>query len=195
MQKMLKVAAVIVLFPLVAGLVKGLIDQINGLDAASVPVYWGFAAYLLIHLFILEPLEFYKNTQRFLEYILGVFSPLFRVSYYIMPFWALVVLAAYFIAAAFLGSDNIRSIFYFLTTLVFTMHVVMVARLLRTDELREIFDYLFVIFIVFVLNVLFFSLNMRLYNPGFSVTAVTGEGLAFIKWSLAALADAASGGS
>jgi hypothetical protein len=177
--KIIKFLTVIALAPMVGGLVKGLISELAKHGDYAGTIAWGVGTYVTIHLFVYEPLEFYKGTQKFIQFVFGVFSPIFRVSYYILPFWAVAVLIGYAVCVRWLNYAYLMPMFYFMTGFFFAMHVVMVARILKTDELRQLFDYLFVIFIVLIMNILFFAINVWIYDPSFSISAVITDGWQF----------------
>lgn len=181
-HKLFKVIVVIVLLPLLVGFVKGLVTQINAFDISFIKsVYWGIASYLILHLFLFEPTDFYSSTQKFTQHIFGFLSPLFKVSYYIIPFWAIGVIGAYFLVCRLLGNIGILPVFYFLSGFVFTMHVVMVAAILRTEELKGFLDYLFVILVVIAINIFFLGLNLKLYNYDLSIAYIAKSGVIYIK--------------
>ena len=175
----IKLILVLVVFPIVIGFVRGLILQIQDLPPLySKAFYWSIASYLLFHIFLLEPLKFYKRTQKFIQIIFGFFSGLFKLSYYILPFWIVVIIGVYLVVCRTFKLDEITFLFFFLSGFFFSMHIVMVARILKVDELRKLIDYLFIIFIVIIINIFFLALNLKLYEPGFSVSAVGKEGVA-----------------
>jgi len=174
----IKLALILITFPILIGFVRGLVFQVHGLQPLYwKSLYWGIAGYLLFHIFLIEPLKFYKKTQSFIKIIFGFFSPLFKFSYYIIPFWIIVVICLYLVVCKILKLENINFLFFFLSGFLFSMHIVMVAKILKVDELRKLIDYLFIIFIVVIINIFFLSLNLKLYEPGFSVTQVGKEGI------------------
>lgn len=175
----IKLVCVIVVFPILIGFIKGLIAETFKLDSLFIKsLYWGITSYLLFHIFIFEPVKFYKKTQRFIRVILGFFSPVFRFSYYLIPFWIIVIISSYLLLVVFLKLENLRFLFFFLSGFAFTMHIVMVSKILKVDELRKIVDYLFIIFIVIIINIFLFALTLKLYSHSFSVSYVGKEGIA-----------------
>ena len=176
-HKFVQFVLVLAMVPLAVGFVYGLYTEAARLpNAHSSAFKWGAIAYLLIHLFVFEPLEFYKKTQQFMQYFLGFLSPVFKVSYYIIPFWGTAIMITYAVCKYGMGMALDMPTFYFLTAFSFLMHVVMVARILRTDELRAIIDYLFVILIVIIINIFFLSLNLKMYQRDFNIRKVATAG-------------------
>ena len=177
-HKVVKTLVIILLFPIIIGFAKGLILEVAQLKSFfSQSLYWGVASYLLFHIFISEPIKFYKNTQKFIQVIFSFFSPLFRLSYYILPFWSLMVMVGYFVVCKVFGLEEAKFLFFFLSGFTFTLHVVMVAKILKTDELKKIIDYLFIIFLMIIINIFFISLNLKLYDPSFSIQSVAQSGM------------------
>jgi len=174
----IKLVCVIVVFPILIGFIRGLIAETFKLDSLFVKsLYWGITSYLLFHIFIFEPVKFYKKTQRFIRVILGFFSPVFRFSYYLIPFWVIIIISSYILLVIFLKLEQLKFIFFFLSGFAFAMHIVMVSKFLKVDELRKIVDYLFIIFIVIIINIFLFALNLKLYVHSFSVACVGKEGI------------------
>ncbi len=175
----IKLVCVLIVFPILIGFIRGLIAETFKLDSLFVKsLYWGITSYLLFHIFIFEPVRFYKKTQRFIRVILGFFSPVFRFSYYLIPFWVIIIIASYLLFVTFLKLENLRFIFFFLSGFAFAMHIVMVSKILKVDELRKIVDYLFIIFIVVIINIFLFALTLKLYAHSFSVSYVGKKGIA-----------------
>ena len=162
----IKLAFLLITFPIVIGFVRGLILQIQDLKPLHwKSFYWGVSGYLLFHIFLIEPLKFYKGTQRFIQIIFGLFSPLFRLAYYVFPFWIIVVIGLYLVSSNIFKLEEITFLFFSLSGFIFSMHLVMVAKILKVDELRKVIDYLFIIFIVIIINIFFLALNLKLYEP------------------------------
>ncbi len=177
-SQFIKLVCIIGIFPIFVGFIKGLLFEIKELGALfHNSLYWGIASYLLLHIFLIEPLKFYKKTQRFLQVIFGFFSPLFRVSYYIIPFWIIILIILYLILCKVFEWEGVKFLFFFFSGFLFSMHIVCVAKILKVDELRRLVDYLFMILIVLIINVFFFAFNLKLYSSQFSVRNVGKEGI------------------
>ncbi|MFC1515004.1 hypothetical protein ACFL5X_03795 [Candidatus Omnitrophota bacterium] len=174
----IKLAVLILVFPLLVGFCRGLIAQTFALeDLFWKSLYWGVASYLLFHIFLIEPVKFYKKTQSSIQIVFGFFMPLLRVAYYIVPFWVLVLIGVYLVVYKVLKVEDIRFLFFFLSGFLFAMHLVMVAKLLKTDKPGKLIDYLFILFAVLIINIFFFAANCKLYEPEFSVSQVGREGI------------------
>ena len=174
----IKLVFVILIFPILIGFLRGLITEIFKLKAIYwKSFYWGLSVYLIFHIFLIEPLGFYKKTQRFIQIIFGFFLPLFRFSYYIIPFWIIITIGFYLILYKIFKLEDFKFIFFFLSGFLFSMHIVMVAKILKVDELRKLVDYLFIIFIVLIVNIFFLGLNLKFYEPSFSVANLGREGI------------------
>ncbi len=176
--QIIKLICVLIVLPVIIGFILGLISEITKLEGLfKTAFYWGVAGYLLFHIFLAEPVKFYKNTQKFIKIIFGFFSPLFKMAYYLIPFWIIVIIGFFVLFCKIFKFDNLYPVFFFLSGFLFTMHIVMVTKILKVDELRKIIDYLFIIFIVVIINIFFLSFNLKLYAQDFSVVTVGKEGL------------------
>lgn len=174
----IKLGFILFFLPVLAGLLKGLVSQIATLEAVfSKSLYWGIASYVLFHIFFVEPLKFYKKTQRFIQIIFGFFFPLFRLSYYVLPFWIIVLIGFYILVCKIFNLTKLVPLFFFLSGFLFTMHIILVAKILKVDELRKLIDYLFMIFMVLIINIFFFALNLKLYQTSLSIIAIGKEGI------------------
>ena len=176
--KAAKLLFVIVFLPFLVALAAAFIRETNSLSFLLFRTFYaGVAVYLLFHIFIYEPVKFYRRSQKLIEFVFSIFAPVFKVSYYIIPFWILVVLAAYFLLVVWLKIIFLLPFFFFLSGFVFTMHLVMVAKIMKTDKIGKVVDYLFLIFWVIAINLLFLSLNLQLYSEKFSFAVVVKTGI------------------
>ena len=176
--QIIKLVFIILVFPLLVGFSRGFIDQAFKLTQLYwKSLYWGIASYLLFHIFLIEPLGFYKKTQRSIQTIFGFFWPLLRVAYYIIPFWIVVLIGLYLLVHKVFKIEGVEFLFFYFSGFLFSMHILMVAKILKVDELRRLIDYLFILFVVLIINIFFFALNLKLYEPDFSVLQVGREGI------------------
>lgn len=174
----IKLIFVLGVFPLLVGFIRGLWFEVAKLEPSFYKsLYWGIGIYLILHIFLIEPLKFYKKTQRFIQVIFGFFSPLFKFSYYLIPFWVIVLIVFYILFCKIFKFKDLEVLFFFLSGFFFSMHIVCVAKILKVDELRKLIDYLFMISIVIIINVFFFAFNLKLYSPDFSLVKVAQEGI------------------
>ena len=177
--QLIKLLFIILVFPLVVGFIRGFIDQSFELSTLCCrSLYWGIACYLLLHIFIVEPLAFYKKTQKSIQVIFGFFLPLLRVAYYVIPLWIVVLIGLFLVVNKLFKIESLDFLFFFLSGFFGSMHIVMVAKLLKTDKLNKLIDYLFVLFLILIINIFFFALNLKLYEPAFSVSQIAREGVA-----------------
>lgn len=101
--------------PILVGFIEGFIAEIFKLDSFFLKsLLWGITSYLLLHIFIVEPVRFYKTTQRFIQIILGFFNPVFKAAYYIIPFWIIIIIAGFLILVELFKFEEIKFIFFFL---------------------------------------------------------------------------------
>lgn len=178
LHKFLKGLVSVLLFPFIFGLINSFIHSLAHLDLSLVKsFYWGVAVYLLVHLFLFEPLDFYKHTQKAVQYVFGFLAPLCRISYYLMPFWILVLWGLYFLIVKVIGNVEMMPMFYFATSFIFVMHLVLVAAILRTEDIKGLLDYLFVLFIVVVINVFLAAITLKIFKADISLVALAKGGV------------------
>lgn len=179
LHSVFKIIVILIAIPLITGFLKGLFSQVNSLAVpAGKAVYWGITAYVMMHLFIFEPVDFYRGTQQFVQHVFGFLSPLFKVTYYIVPFWGLVLIGLYFLVRTVFPGTAFLNIFYFLTAFIFTMHIIMVASVLKAEELKGFMDYFFVFVVVVAVNIFFMAINLKLYDNSVSIVKIAQSGIA-----------------
>ncbi len=175
--RIIKLLSFLIFLPVFVGFIGGFCLVLDKLEPLfSQCFYWGVIAYLVVHIFIFEPLQFYKKTQKFIQVIFGFFAPLFKVAHYIVPLWVIILILVYLILKFAFQINVIQEIFFFLTGAFFMMHTALVAKMLRTDDLHKIIDYFFLILLVLMINVFFLALTIKVYQPQFSLTAIAQEG-------------------
>lgn len=132
--------------------------------------FWsGVVTFLLIYLFIWEPVVIYSRGQRLLELVFTFFKPLVRVAPYLLPIYALVLSVIYMIGLLWKPGEWFREYFISLLGFFIALHLVFGAKSMRTkkeDFLRA--NYLFGFSFVYILNVLLLAGILSAVVSGFS---------------------------
>lgn len=118
--------------------------------------WWGVVTFILIYLFVWEPVNIYIKGQKLLELIFIFFKPLVRVAPYLLPIYTILLVIIYgVISWAFKG---LFGYFIFLLGFTIAFHLVFSAKTLRSKK-EDFFktNYLFGFSLVYILNILVLS--------------------------------------
>jgi len=133
--------------------------------------WWGVVTFILIYLFVWEPVIIYVKGQKLLELIFTFFKPLVRVAPYLLPIYTILLVIIYGVI-----SWTIKGLFgYFIFFLGFTIafHLVFSAKTLRSKK-EDFFktNYLFGFSLVYILNLLVLSFALGNIFDKFSFVAL-----------------------
>ncbi|MCX5701585.1 MAG: hypothetical protein NTW64_01195 [Candidatus Omnitrophica bacterium] len=114
---------------------------------------FGIIGFLVLYLFIYEPLAIYNKGQKILEVVFRFFTPLVRVAPYVLPIYTIIISVIYLLYA--LISKSTDSVKYFVLLLGFSiaLHLVFSARSLRlrqSDFLKS--NYIFGFSFIYIIN-------------------------------------------
>jgi len=132
--------------------------------------WWGIVAFLVIYLFIWEPVKIYTRGQKILEWVFSFFKPLVRVAPYLLPIYTIIILIAYWISTWF--NSNLLPYFIFLFGFSMALHLVFSAKTMRAkkeDSLKA--NYIFGFSLIYILNLVLLSLCLNAIFDKFSFVA------------------------
>ncbi|MFA5075702.1 MAG: hypothetical protein WC436_06415 [Candidatus Babeliales bacterium] len=133
------------------------------------PLWEGLVAFVVIYFFIWEPVKVYQKGQKILEAIFKFFAPLVKVAPYVLPIYTILLFCIYPIVRFFMPYDETLAYFMFLFGFSIALHLVFGAKSLRTkqsDFLKA--NYIFGFTLVYIIDVLLFSLLLNLVFDKFS---------------------------
>ncbi|MCM8782971.1 MAG: hypothetical protein NC909_01040, partial [Candidatus Omnitrophica bacterium] len=166
----LKLLLGIMLFPFVYGSTFMFMRELFLLDTnVKISFFSGIAFFLIVYLFIWEPVIIYKKGQRFLQIIFGFFSPLLKIAPYLLPIYTIVLFLLYFLALLIFKPAQIIDIFMFLLGLSISLHLVFSAKILKSklgDYLKA--NYIFGFSFIYLINVIILSFGFNLMLKDFS---------------------------
>jgi len=132
---LLKFVISLILLPLVMGISKGFFLMI-----IKQPSYvrnnfiFAVGLYLIIHLFILVPKNFYDLGQRIIGALFSFFVPLRRIMYYCLPFYGILFFVLFLIFKAMFGYNDTIGYFMFLISFSTAMHLVITSENLKAES-------------------------------------------------------------
>jgi len=114
----------------------------------------GIISFLLVYLFVYEPLNLYNKGQKILEAVFRFFTPLVKVAPYLLPIYSIILFAGYFLYALFDKSPAAVNWFVFFFGFTVALHLVFSAKSLRArqnDFLKA--NYIFGFSFIYILNI------------------------------------------
>ena len=142
-----------------------------GLIAISLQRYFwsGAISFLIVYLFVWEPVIIYAKGQKLLEIIFSFFKPLVRVAPYLLPVYTIVLFTAYLIISLITKSPQLLQYTLFLAGFTMALHLVFSAKSLRSkqgDYLKG--NYIFGFSFVYILDLFIASLFLNFIFDKFS---------------------------
>ncbi|MFH1640693.1 MAG: hypothetical protein ABIA66_01885 [Candidatus Omnitrophota bacterium] len=130
---------------------------------------FGVITFLVLYLFIYEPVGAYNKGQKLLEAIFRFFTPLVRVAPYVLPIYTILISFIYLLYSLISKSSDIVRYFVFLLGFSITLHLVFSAKSLRSrqsDFLKA--NYIFGFSFIYIINLItlgfVFSLMFEPYS-------------------------------
>ncbi|MEI6631788.1 MAG: hypothetical protein WCL25_04155 [bacterium] len=160
----------ICLLPFVYSATRAFLNEGSVLDkATSSYFYSGLVSFLVVYLFIYEPVIIYARGQKILEAIFRFFTPLVKVAPYLLPIYTILLLVLYPLYVNFNKSANTLRIFMLLIGFSIALHLVFSAKSLRSkqgDFLKS--NYIFGFSFVYIINIAILALGFSLFFPKYS---------------------------
>ena len=177
----IKLTLGICLIPFVYGVSVSFVRELAVIDKPVQDWFWtGVLAFLVVYLFIWEPAVIYARGQKFLEITFSFFSPLVKVAPYLLPIYAVMLVAAYNVLAYLFPKGGFLDDFVFLLGFSMALHIVFGAKSLKskqTDFLKAnyVFGFSFlyilnIILLVFCFNILFEKISfVNFFNNSYQI--------------------------
>jgi hypothetical protein len=160
----------ICLLPFVYSATMAILNEGRALDkAANTCFFSGIIGFLIVYLFVYEPVIIYTKGQKILEAIFRFFTPLVKVAPYLLPIYTILLLVFYPLYTLLDKAANPLKAFMFLFGFSIAMHLVFSAKSLRSkqgDFLKS--NYIFGFSFVYILNIAILALGFSLFFAKFS---------------------------
>lgn len=168
---LLKFAVGICLLPIVYGVSVCFTRELIKLEPVVIHSFiWGIAGFLVVYLFIWEPVVLYKKGQRILEVLFRFFAPLVKVAPFVLPIYTILIFLIYFILIPFMDTQNLLPVFLFGAGFSLALHLVFSAKTLRSkqgDPLKA--NYIFGFSWIYILDAFLLALFFNLVFENFSI--------------------------
>lgn len=160
----------ILLLPFVYAATKCFINELVLLEK-YIQLYFssGIISFLILYLFVWEPVIVYKSGQRFVETIFHFFHPLVKVAPYVLPIYTIILFIIYLVSPFIYKSKDLVNVFVLLIGFSIAFHLVFSAQSLKTkeaDSLRA--NYIFGFSLIYIINIILVSLGLSLIFNRFS---------------------------
>jgi hypothetical protein len=146
------------------------IKELQFIDRGLQAYFWaGIISFLILHLFIWEPVVIYRKGYRLLEIVFSFFAPLVRFAPYVVPIYTILIFVAYLLLSLILKSKGFFNLFLLLFSFSFALHLVFSAKSVKSkqgDFLKA--NYLFGFSFIYIFNVLLIALCLSVVFQGFS---------------------------
>ncbi|MCX7926742.1 MAG: hypothetical protein N2606_01170 [Candidatus Omnitrophica bacterium] len=148
----------------------GFLKELKNADPRLQRDFWaGVITFVLIYLFLYEPMPVYQKGQKILAFLFKFFAPLVKFAPYVLPIYTILACAFYPLVSLFWKEPAVLEYFIYFTGLSLAFHLIMTARTLknRQDDFLKA-NYIFGFTLVYVLNLILVALLFQLLLDRFS---------------------------
>jgi hypothetical protein len=129
----------------------------------------GIFVYLILHLFIVEPIGFYQYGKGLVADIFKFFQPLFVIAPLVLPIYSILCLVVFYFVSFFAKKIDVSVYFLFFTSFTLMMHMVFTARDLRQQDPEALkstylFSMTLIYFICLILLAFMLSLSLERFS-------------------------------
>ena len=129
----------------------------------------GIISFLIVYLFVYEPVPVYARGQKILEALFRFFAPLVKVAPYLLPIYTILLLLLFPLYTLFDKSALGLKVFMLLCGFSISLHLVFSAKSLRSkqgDFLKS--NYIFGFSFIYIINIAILALGFSLFFPKYS---------------------------
>jgi len=158
------------LLPFVYSVSVAFLNEFNAIDKTSKNYFWaGVVGFVILYLFIWEPVIIYKKGHRLLEIVFQFFKPLVRVAPYLLPIYSIVIFVGYLLFSFMFKTKESFDYFIFLFSFSIAFHLIFGAKSIRAkqgDFMKA--NYIFGFSFVYIIDVLLLSFCLNIIFREFS---------------------------
>ena len=131
--------------------------------------YWGFLSFVVTYLFVFRPLVLHQFGQNVVSGLFKFVSPLDKFFSFILPFYVIIIFLLFYAIMILFKTTRLDHYFMFFAGFTFSMQLIFVAQELQEEENSTLKpSYLFIMSLVFILNIflltLLFDLILRRFT-------------------------------
>lgn len=144
----------ILFLPFVYSTAVSFLNELGAMDKNFQAIFWnGAICFLIVYLFIWEPLAIYNYGHKLLETVFSFFKPMVNVAPFLLPIYTLLIFIIYGLLSLVIKSGWLIEYTLFLVGFSSILHLVFSAKNIRTkkgDFLKG--NYIFGFSFIFILN-------------------------------------------
>jgi hypothetical protein len=160
----------ICLLPFVYSVSAAFLNEFSEVEKTLQNYFWsGVISFIILYLFIYEPVVIYNRGQRLLEIVFTFFKPLVKVAPYVLPIYSIVIFIGYLFLSTLFKTKEPLYYFIFLFSFSLTLHLIFGAKSIRSkqgDFLKA--NYIFGFPFVYIIDMLLLSFCLNLILREFS---------------------------
>lgn len=153
----------VLFLPFVYSTVVSFLNELGGMDKNFQAIFWnGAICFLIVYLFIWEPLAIYNYGHKLLETVFSFFKPMVNVAPFLLPIYMLLIFIIYGLLSLVIKSSWLIEYTLFLVGFSAILHLVFSAKNIRTkkgDFLKG--NYIFGFSFIFILNLSLLALGFN----------------------------------
>lgn len=167
----LKFIVFLCLIPLGVALTRGFGKELLLLTPAQYSCFIaGICAYVVLHLFIVEPSAVYEYGKGLVSDIFKFLQPLVVVAPLLLPIYSILILILFYFVSLFAKNIDLSAYFLFFTSLTFTMHMVFTAKELHGQDAGGLKStYFLLMAVIYIVCLTLLALMMSLCFTKFSL--------------------------
>ena len=166
----IKFILAIIILPLVYSSVLAFINEFIQIDKGLQQIFYnGIISFLVIYLFIWEPVVIYNKGHKLLEIMFSPFKPMVNVAPFLLPIYTILFFIVYGLLALGVKSDWLIEYTLFLIGFSSILHLTFSAKAIRSkkgDFLKA--NYIFGFSFIFILNLALLALGFSFIFKEFS---------------------------
>ena len=153
----------ILLLPFVYSTAASFLNELGLMNRNFQATFWnGAICFLIVYLFIWEPLLIYNYGHKLLETVFSFFKPMVNVAPFLLPIYTLLIFIIYGLLSLLIKSNWLIEYTLFLVGFSAILHLVFSAKTIRTkkgDFLKG--NYIFGFSFIFILNLALLALGFN----------------------------------
>ncbi len=145
----------ICLLPFIYSVSAEFLNEFSAVEKIFQNYFWaGAISFIIIYLFIYEPVIIYNKGHKILEIVFQFLKPLVKVAPYLLPIYTIVIFILYLIFSFAFKTQEAIAYLVFLLSFTLTLHLIFGAKSVRSkkgDFLKA--NYIFGFSFVYIINV------------------------------------------
>ncbi|MFA4933534.1 MAG: hypothetical protein WC574_03780 [Candidatus Omnitrophota bacterium] len=161
---LIKIILAVLILPFVYSSAASFFNEFSQIDAGLQKIFWnGVVTFLLIYLFIWEPVVIYNKGHKLLEVVFSFFKPMINVAPFLLPIYTILFFVIYGVLSLGICAGWLLEYTLFLIGFSTILHLTFSAKTIRAkkgDFLKA--NYIFGFSFIFILNIALLAFGLSL---------------------------------